>query len=89
MSMSMLPQREREEVHRLLELVPDEDMPTLRRIVGALVVEPTCVSFKDAPEGEEDSTPEDLAALARAKEDIAAGRVLSHEEARRLLLEAD
>ncbi|MHB0876804.1 MAG: hypothetical protein ACYC5O_12270 [Anaerolineae bacterium] len=81
--------RERETVHRLLELVPDEDLPTLRRIVGALAVEPACVSFEDAPDGEEDFTPEDLAALARAREDIAAGRVLSHEEAKRLLLEDD
>jgi predicted transcriptional regulator len=87
--MSAVPASEREEVHRLLELVPDEDLPTLRRIVRALAVEPTRVSFEDAPEGEEDFTPEDLAALARAKADIAAGRVLSHEEARRLLLGAD
>ncbi|MGQ9555676.1 MAG: hypothetical protein ACUVWR_16375 [Anaerolineae bacterium] len=52
-----------------MELVPDEDIPTLRRIVGALAVEPPCVSFEEAPEGEEDFTAEDLAALARAKED--------------------
>ena len=89
MSASVSLEREREEVHRLLELVPDEDIPTLRRIVDALAVEPPCVSFEEAPEGEEDFTAEDLAALARAKEDITAGRLLSHEEARRLLLETD
>jgi len=77
--------REREETRRLLELVPDEDMPTLARIVRALVATPAAVSLEDAPEDDEPVTQEDIEAQAEARADIAAGHVYSHEEAKRLI----
>ncbi len=83
--MSAAPEREREEVRWLLELVPDDDLPTLRRIVSALAVEPPCVSIDDAPEEDEDLSSDDLAAIEAGRQAKREGRVVSHEEARRRL----
>ena len=85
--MSTAPAREREEVHRLLELVPDEDLPTLRRIVRALAVEGAVfAAFDNAPlDDEGELSDEMIAKLAESDRAIAEGRVVSHEEARRRL----
>ena len=83
--MSAVEAREREETRRLLELVADEDMPTLARIVRALAAEPATTSLEDAPEDDEPVTQEDIEAQAEARADVAAGRIYSHEEAKRLI----
>jgi len=43
-------------------------------------------SLHDAPVDDEPLTAEDEAALAEADRDLAEGRILTHDEARRLLL---
>lgn len=43
-------------------------------------------SLEDAPVDDEPVTADDEAALAEADRDLADGRVLTHDEARRLLL---
>ena len=77
---------ERERVRALIELVPDEDLPTLARMLAGLAVEPGCVSLEMAPEDDEPVTREDIEAQAEARADVATGRVYSHEEAKRLVL---
>jgi hypothetical protein len=84
--MSALRDSEREEARRLLELVPDKDVPTVRRILSALAEEAPRVSLDEAPEDDEPVTQEDVEAQAEARADKAAGRVYSHEEAMRLIL---
>ncbi len=44
-------------------------------------------ALQDAPLDDEPLTEEDLAALAEAYEDLKKGRVVSHEEVRRRILE--
>ena len=91
--MSALPVRER--AHRLLDLVPEGELPTVERMLRGLAQEaaaqvppsydPVLTALETAPEGDEELTPEDLEALQagwRAKDE---GRVVSHEEARRRL----
>jgi predicted transcriptional regulator len=43
-------------------------------------------ALRDSPEDDEPLTEEDLAALREAEDDIAAGRVVAHEDLRRRVL---
>lgn len=54
----------REELHTLIDRLPDEAIPTVRRILKAIL------------EGEE-LTEEELLAIREAEEDIEAGRTIS------------
>ena len=88
--MSALPDdiaSDREAVRRLVELVPDEDVPTLRRIVRALATEDAVfAAFDNAPfDDEGELTDEMIARLADSRQAAAEGRVVSHEEVRRQL----
>ena len=86
--MNAVPTREREEVHRLVELVPDQDLPTVRRMLAGLArdVDPVSWALEHAPADDEPVTQEDIEAEAEASEDIAAGRVYPHDEAKRLIM---
>ena len=77
----------RESVHQLVDLVPDTDLATLARIVRALASEAAVfAAFDNAPLDDEGELSEEaIADLAEADRAIAAGRVVSHEDARRLL----
>jgi len=85
--MSAVPAQEREEVRRLVELVPDADLPTVRRMLAGLTTsaDPVLAAFKSAPLDDEEVTDEELAAWEEGKADIAAGRTLSTDELRREL----
>lgn len=79
--------RTRERLHRLIDQVPDGELDAIERLLADR--RPTATSFPafaDAPEDDEPVTPEDEAALAEAYADVAAGRVVPHDEARRRLL---
>jgi predicted transcriptional regulator len=52
----------------------------------ALDGDPVLNALLNAPEDDEPVTQEEEEAVQRAREDIAAGRVYTHEEAKRLLL---
>jgi len=81
--MSAEPVREREEVRRLVELVPDADLPTVRRMLAGLTssVDPVLAAIEQAPEGDEELTEEDVAAIEAGRQAKREGRVVSHEEA--------
>ena len=81
----------RDDVKRLVDLVPEEDLPTLRRLLRGLLRErdPVVAGFANAPEDDEEVTEEDVAALEEADRANAEGRVVSHERARRILLEGE
>ncbi|MHB0875934.1 MAG: hypothetical protein ACYC5O_07815 [Anaerolineae bacterium] len=88
--MSALPDtidRDRQRLRRLVELVPDEDVPTLLRIVDALAAEdPVLAAIENAPlDDEGELSDETVARLAEADRAIAEGRVISDEELRRRL----
>ncbi|MGQ9555663.1 MAG: hypothetical protein ACUVWR_16305 [Anaerolineae bacterium] len=88
--MSAIPARaptSREEAHRLLELVPDEDVGVVTRMLRGLVAQedPVLAAFLNAPEDDEELTEEDIAAIEEGRRAIAEGRVVPHEEVRRRL----
>jgi len=85
--MSAVPAQEREEVRRLVELVPDADLPTVRRMLAGLTgsADPVLAAFEQAPEVDEEVTDEDLAAIEAGRQAKRESRVVSHEEALRRL----
>jgi predicted transcriptional regulator len=60
----------REELHRIVDELPDEELIELRQIVNEL---------KTGTEGEEAVSAESLAAIQEGLEDIKAGRTVSWE----------
>jgi hypothetical protein len=80
---------DREQLRALVDTLPDDELrPALRfleflRNQGA---PPALRALALAPMDDEPMTDEDRAALEEARADVAAGRVVSHAEARRRLL---
>ncbi len=70
----------REKLHRLVDdLAENELVPTLR-LVQSQRHDPVLQALAHAPEDDEPWTDQDEAAVAESRADIAAGRMVSHEE---------
>ena len=84
---------ERERLRELVEDLPESEVHAALRFVEYLRHseddDPVLKALRDAPPDDEPLTEEDIAALQEAYEDLAQGRVVSHEEARRRLLGED
>mgnify|MGYP001596588904 CR=1 FL=1 len=79
----------KKELKRLVDQLPHNELYTAHRFLEYLVVQGTDAvlrAIQKAPVDDEPLTAEDIAALREADEDIIAGRVVPHEEARRRLL---
>ncbi|MHB0875375.1 MAG: hypothetical protein ACYC5O_04945 [Anaerolineae bacterium] len=84
--MSVLPKREN--LRRLVELLPARDLETAERLLEGLIAlegDPLLRALAAAPEDDEEVTEEDIAAWEEGKADVAAGRVMDTEELRRRL----
>jgi hypothetical protein len=79
---------ERERLHSLVDTLPEGEMHVALRFLEFLGTEESVPlwSLRDAPVDDEPLTAEDEAALAEAERDLANGRVVTHDEARRFLL---
>jgi hypothetical protein len=77
----------KEALHRLVDELPDEELPEAERMLRALtIVDPVERSLALAPvEEEEPLSDEDLTALAEARAEAARGETLSTDELRREL----
>lgn len=81
----------KERLHMLVEHLADEDVAAAERLLAELATskeDPLLRALLRAPMDDEPVTDEDLAAIAESGADIAAGRLISHAEARRRLLDA-
>jgi len=78
----------RQDLHRMVDQLSDAAIPEAERLLVALreADDPVLRAFMEAPEDDEPLTDEDIAAIEEGLEDVRAGRVVSHDEARRLLL---
>ena len=79
----------RDEVRRLVDELPDSELPTARRLLEALHLlgrDPRQLALDLAPWDDEPTTPEEDAGVAVAYEELARGEVISAEEAKRRLL---
>jgi hypothetical protein len=70
----------RDTLHDLVDRIPEEELSTARRFLEYLVVSPAYRAALIAPPDDESITGGDAAAIARAAEDVRAGRVASHDD---------
>lgn len=80
---------DRERLRILVEDLPEREVHAAVRFLEYLHTgadDPVAVALRNAPEDDEPLTEEEMAALREAEEDVAEGRVVSHEQARRFLL---
>jgi len=83
----------REHIHRLVETLPDDDLDTVERFferLSATTDDPFARAHLRAPMLEPKTLSiEDEIAIAEAEADIAAGRIVNHEEVLRRIRHAD
>jgi predicted transcriptional regulator len=75
----------RTKLHDLIELLPNDDVPTALRILEALNFssDPVPLALRDIPIDDEPETEEERAAVAEAHRDVKEGRVIPHDEVMR------
>ncbi len=77
----------KEILHRVIDTLPDSELEAAARLLAGLGIDdPVLRAVLAAPIDDEPETLEEAAAVQQARDDLAAGRVVSHEEARRRLL---
>jgi hypothetical protein len=77
----------KEVLHRVIDTLPDSELEEAARLLAGLGIDdPVLRAVLAAPLDDEPETPEEAAAVQEARDDVAAGRIVSHEEARRRLL---
>ena len=77
----------REELQRLVDELPDRELLPAQRYLQYLKhsADPFLRKLLDAPEDDEELTPEEEAAIEEGMEDLRAGRIVSLEEVEREL----
>lgn len=87
MSAQKLRDEGKEQLHRLVDGLPDSEVHAARRYLEYLhnLQDPVLRAFLEAPEDDEPETPEERAAVAEAREDFKAGRVVTLEQVKREL----
>jgi hypothetical protein len=74
----------KDELHRLVEALPDRGLNTAARVLAALVADdPVGLTLALAPIDDEPETDEERAAVAEAEAASARGDVISHADVRR------
>jgi hypothetical protein len=67
-------------LHDLIERIPEEELPTAKRFLEYLAVSPAFRAALSAPRDDEPVTEADVIAIARTREEVSAGKVVSHDE---------
>ena len=72
----------RESVHQLVDLVPEDELPTVESMLRGLVQEhnPVLWTLEHAPEDNEPVSPEESDQVHRAMEQVARGEVIPDTE---------
>ena len=75
----------RDHLHRLVDTLPESELERAERVLEALrqVAEPYYRPLEDAPLDDEPETAEEREAVEEARSDVAAGRVIPHEDVKR------
>jgi hypothetical protein len=81
--------QEREELHRLVDEMPDSEVPAARRFLRflQLTADPIVRAFVDAPEDDEPLTEAEGAAIRAAEDEIARGETIPWDQVKRELEE--
>jgi hypothetical protein len=70
----------RDTLHDLVDRIAEDELPTARRFLEYLATSPAYRAALSAPPDDEPVTEADAAAIGRARDEVRAGRVVSHEE---------
>jgi hypothetical protein len=71
---------EQKQLVELATRVPAADIPTAKRVLEALIVDPIWLAMESAPFDDEEVTDADVAALAEAETVFSRGETTPHEE---------
>lgn len=73
---------DRDTLHRLIDALRPEDVPTAQRVLQALNVsgDPLLATLAGAQPDDEAETEAEREAIARARREIASGNTISHED---------
>jgi hypothetical protein len=70
----------RDALHELIDRIPEAEIGAAQRYLEYLSISPAYRAALGAPQDEEPVTEGDAQAISRARNDIEAGRVVSHDE---------
>ena len=72
----------RQDLKELVDALPDRDLYAVKRYIQFLnyLDDPVAMSMAEAPLDDEPLIDEEIAAMAEGKDDVKAGRLISHEE---------
>jgi hypothetical protein len=70
----------RDTLHDLVERISEEELPAAKRFLEYLAFSPAYRAALAAPPDDEPVTEADIAAITRARDEVRAGKVVSHEE---------
>jgi len=71
---------ERQQLLELASRVPEEQVPTAKRMLEALIVDPLWLALATAPIDDEELAPEVVASIEEARASMARGEGIPHEE---------
>jgi hypothetical protein len=70
----------RDTLHNLVDRIPEEELPAAQRFLEYLAVSPAYRAALSATPDDEPVTEGDATAIARAHEEVGAGKVIPHAE---------
>jgi len=73
----------RDTLHRLIDELPEEDLPAAERVLQRLRATGPLVPLDEAPFDDEPDDDDFDGGLAEARADVQAGRVVPHDEVKR------
>jgi hypothetical protein len=72
-------------LHQLVDRIPEEELSAAQRFLEYLAVSPAHRAALSAPPDDEPVTEGDAAAIARARDEVRLGKIVSHDEVLREL----
>ena len=70
----------RDALYGLIDRIPEEELPAAKRFLEYLLVNPAYRAALSASPDDEPVTEADAAAIARARNEVRVGKVISHDE---------
>jgi hypothetical protein len=70
----------RDTLHDLVDRIPEEELPAAQRFLESLAVSPAYRAALSAPPDDEPLTEADIAAIARARDEVRAGKIIPHDD---------
>jgi hypothetical protein len=67
-------------LHELIDRLPEDELLAAQRFLEFLASSPACRAALSAPPDDQPVTEADAIALSRAREEVRAGKVVSHDE---------